>query len=933
MEKKYTCNDNPISCIFFYLLITLNFFSAKTATAQSISVKVGVVLDMDAFGRMTFTCISMALSDFYATNNKYRTKLILTSRDSKNDAVGAAAAGLDLLKNLEVQAIIGPVYSSQANFLISLGHKAKVPIITFSATSPSLSSLRSPYFIQATLKDSSQVGAIVAIIQAFGWREVVTIYENTEFGEGIIPFLTDALEKVNVRVPYRSVIQPSATDDQILAELYKLMAMQTRVFIVHMLNPLASRLFTKVEQLGMMSKDYAWIITDGITNDLNSMDPSVIASMLGVIGVKPYVPNTKELDDFITRYKKRVLQSNPKALGVDIYGLWAYDSAIALAMAAETAGLKNLTYQETNISTNSTDLESLGVSLSGPELIQALSNITFRGLAGDFRLVDGQLQAPPYEIVNMVGPGARGIGYWTKENGIINKLDFTSSSTNVYTTSKSNLGPTIWPGDESFPPKGWVVPTRGKKLKVGVPVKVGFTEFVRVTWNSDNTTKVEGYCIDVFNAVMAALPYGVPYEYIPFATPDHKMAGDYNALAQQVYLGNYDAVAGDVTILANRSQYVDFTLPYTESGVSMVVPIQDDKSKNTWLVFKPLTWELWFTTFIFCVVVGYFVWILESDINAEFGGSPLHQLGMIFWFAFSTMVFAHRERVVSNCARFLLIIWLLAVFVLTQSYSASLTSILTIQKVEPTVTDINALIRNKDYVGYSNTSFVFGFLKQHFDASRLRSFKSAEEMDELLSKGSANGGIAAAFHEIPYINLFLGKYCSKYMMVGPTYKAEGFGFVFPKDSPLVPDVSREILNVAEGQKMVEIETTWLGDKTKCPDLNSLLPPKSLGLSSFKGLFIMVGIAGALALIFRLCHIYRLRAHSAEPESKNWICPGDELTAQSQRDELHRLLKERYELGGQQGNLPENPNELPAIPAHLHEHELPMRFNNRDEQGN
>ncbi|KAL9177138.1 hypothetical protein ABFS82_01G039400 [Erythranthe guttata] len=925
MEKKNTCNDNPILCIFFYLLITLNIFSTKTATAQIIRVKVGVVLDMDAFGRMTFTCISMALSEFYVTNDKYRTKLSLTSRDSKNDVVGAAAAGLDLLKNVEVQAIIGPVYSSQANFLISLGLKAKVPIITFSATSPSLSSLRSPYFIQATLKDSSQVGAIVAIIQAFGWREVVTIYENTEFGEGIIPFLTDALEKVKVRVPYRSVIQTSATDDQILAELYKLMAMQTRVFIVHMLNPLASRLFTKVEQLGMMSKDYAWIITDSITNDLNSMNPSVIASMLGVIGVKPYVPNTKELDDFITRYKKRVLQSNRKALGVDIYGLWAYDSAIALAMAAETAGLKNLTYQETNTSTNSTDLEAIGVSISGPELIQALSNITFRGLAGDFRLVDGQLQAPPYEIVNMVGPGARGIGYWTKENGIINKLNFTSSSTNEYSTSKSNLGPTIWPGDESFPPKGWVVPTRGKKLKVGVPVKDGFTDFVRVTWNSDNSTTVEGYCIDVFDAVMAALPYGVPYEYIPFATTDHKMAGDYNALTQQVYLGNYDAVAGDVTILANRSQYVDFTLPYTESGVSMVVPIQHDKSKNTWLVFKPLTRELWFTTFFSCVAIGCLVWFLERDVNTEFSGSPLHEFGMIFWFAFSTMVFAHRERVISNCARFLLIIWLLAVFVLTQSYSASLTSILTIQKVEPAVTDINELIRNKEYVGYSNTSFVFGFLKKmEFDASRLRSFKSAEEMDELLSKGSANGGIAAAFHEIPYIKLFLGKYCSKYMMAGPTYKAEGFGFVFPIDSPLVPDVSREILNVAEGQKMVEIETTWLGDKTKCPDLNSLLPPKSLGLSSFRGLFIMVGIAGVLALIFRF--------FSKKPQF-----PGDELTAQSQRDELHRLLNRRYEVGGgQQGNVPENPNELPAIRAHLHEHELhelPMRFNNRDEQGN
>ncbi|KAL2525386.1 Glutamate receptor 2.2 [Abeliophyllum distichum] len=121
----------------------------------------------------------------------------------------------------------------QANLLIDLGDKAQVPIISFSATSPSLSSIRSPYFIRATQNDASQVNVITAIIQAFGWREVVPIYVDNDFGKGIIPFQTDALEKVNARVPYRSAIPSMATDDQIVAELYKLKRMQTRVFIVH----------------------------------------------------------------------------------------------------------------------------------------------------------------------------------------------------------------------------------------------------------------------------------------------------------------------------------------------------------------------------------------------------------------------------------------------------------------------------------------------------------------------------------------------------------------------------------------------------------------------------------------------------------------------------------------------------------------------------
>ncbi|GFP81639.1 glutamate receptor 2.8 [Phtheirospermum japonicum] len=809
------------------------------ASAQTIPVKVGVVLDMNEYAEMTLTCISMALSDFYDNHDHYRTRLVLTNRDSKGDVVGAAAAALDLLKNVEVQAIIGPMYSEQASFLIALGNKAQVPIITFSATSPSLSSLRSPYFIRATLNDSSQVDAVSAIIQAFGWREVVPIYVDNEFGEGIMPFLTDALENVNARVPYRSVISPLATDDQIEAELYKLMTMQTRVFVVHMLSSLASRLFTKAKQLRMMSREYAWIITDGITNELSSMDRPVIESMLGVIGVKPYVPKTQELDDFRTRYKRTIRSNSPKALipDFDIFGLWAYDSAIALAMAAEKATVTNPTYREANVSVNSTELEEFGKSESGPGLIQALSTITFKGLSGDFKLVDGQLQAPPYEIINMVGPGDRGIGYWTTENGI----------TNVYSTSKSNLGSIIWPEDPPTPPKGWVVPTNGKRLRVGVPVKEGFKEFMRVTWNADNTTNVEGYCIDVFDAVMQALPYGVPYDYIPFATPDHKMIGDYNINGQ-----NFDAVAGDVTIVGNRSRFIDFTLPFTESGISMVVPIQDDKRKNTWLFVKPLTWEMWLTSFCSFVFIGVLIWILEHRINEDFRGPFWYQVGMIFWFGFSTMVYAHKERVVSNLARVVLIIWFVVVLILTQSYTASLTSMLTVQKLQPKVKDAGDLIKSQEYVGYMKGSFVKGFLKgMKFDPSRLREYDSMQQLDEFLTKGSKNGGIGAYFHEIPYIKLFLGKYGSKYTTAGPTYKANGFGFVFPIGSPLVPDVSRAILNVTESQKMVEIEKKWLGDnKITCPE-SDIYPFKSLGLASFWGLFLIIGIVGVLAFIFYL----------------------------------------------------------------------------------
>ncbi|KAJ8758543.1 hypothetical protein K2173_000264 [Erythroxylum novogranatense] len=851
-------NNHFESFLMFIFFVSLSMKTAIAQNSTTIPVNVGVILNLDVgFDKMVLSCIKMSISDFYSVHgDRYKTRLVLAARNSRQDVVGAAAAGLDLIKNVEVEAILGPPTSMQANFVIDMGAKAQVPIISFTASSPSLSSLRSPFFFQATQNDATQVKAIRDIVKAFRWREVVPVYVDNEFGGGIIPFLTDALQAVDVRVPYRSAISSTATDDELGEELYKLMAMQTRVFIVHMSPSLGSRLFIKADEVGMMGPGCVWIITDGLADFWSSMNSSVVDSMQGALGVQPYVPKTKELTSFRNRFKRKFVHDNPNIVDADlnVYGLWAYDAITALAMAVEKAGTTNLGFQKPNVSSNSTDLENFGLSLSGLNLLQALSDTSFKGLSGNFSFVNGQLKPSPYEIINVNGDGARGIGFWTAENGLIRKLNTpTNNTTSTYSTSNSSLAPIMWPGETTYIPKGWEIPTNGKRLRIGVPVDSDFAEFVKVRKDpTTNSSIVEGYCIDVFEAAVKLLPYALPFDYFPFELPDGRSAGTYNDLVYQVYLGNYDAVVGDTTIRLNRSNYVDFTLPYTESGVSMVVPVKDINNKNAWIFLKPLTWDLWFACFCFFVFIGFVIWVLEHRINEEFRGPFFFQVGTSFWFSFSTMVFAPRERLVSNLARFVIVIWCFVVLILTQSYTASLTSLLTVQKLQPTVTDVKELIRTGAYVGYLQGSFVLGLLKNlGFDESKLLVYRTLEEWDALFTKGSGNGGIAAAFDEVPYINLFLAKYCSKYTTVEPTFKTDGFGFVFPKDSPLVSDVSRAILGVTEGETMKKIEEEWFGKEASCPDPGTSLSSKSLGIESFWGLFLITGGVSVLALIIYL----------------------------------------------------------------------------------
>ena len=136
------------------------------------------------------------------------------------------------------------------------------------------------------------------------------------------------------------------------------------------------------------------------------------------------------------------------------------------------------------------------------------------------------------------------------------------------------------------------------------------------------------------------------------------------------------------------------------------------------------------------------------------------------------------EKVVSNLARFVVIIWIFVVLILTQSYTASLTSLLTVQKLQPTFTDIKQLLLNRENVGYLDGSFVREILTDlGFSEHQLKKYNSPEDCNKLFSEKKADGGIAAAFDEFPYMKFLLTKYCSKYTMIEPTFKTAGFGFV------------------------------------------------------------------------------------------------------------------------------------------------------------
>ncbi|XP_040967828.1 glutamate receptor 2.9-like [Gossypium hirsutum] len=272
-----------------------------------------------------------------------------------------------------------------------------------------------------------------------------------------------------------------------------------------------------------------------------------------------------------------------------------------------------------------------------------------------------------------------------------------------------------------------------------------------------------GFSVEVFEAVVKRLPYQLPYVLVPFY-------GSYDDMVEQVYSKGLDAEVEDTEIMAYRYQYAEFSQPYLESGLIMVVTAKPDKSKERWVFLETFTRRMWLITIAMQTFIGFVIWLIEHAENPN-----LTRFGAVLWFSITVLFFAHREPLRSNLSRFVLAPWLFAILIISASFTASLTSMLTISHLQPSVSDIDTLLRTNASVGCNGNSFIVGYLINvlGFKPKNIRKIDSINDYPDAFR----NGDIQAAFFVVPHAKVFLAKYCKGFTMTGPTFKLGGFGFV------------------------------------------------------------------------------------------------------------------------------------------------------------
>ncbi|CAL9053287.1 unnamed protein product [Musa banksii] len=703
-----------------------------------------------------------------------------------------------------------------ADAIIGIGTWPEVATVLSLAATPTWSSTM-PFVVQMSYPATGEVRCLAAIIRSFNWRRVIVIYEKDIYGSssGVLALFSDALRDSGSQIDYHIAFPPLRTvsnaTDMIRRTLTGIPRQLSKVFVlIRSSLELTVELFEQANDMGMMAKDHVWIVNDDVTALLDStLTPSFISSyMQGVIGISTYFNTTTSSyhafsSDFRRRFKQEYELKGGHLFEPGRHAVGAYDAVHAIANAAAAIATKAETGSVTTL--------------------QGILSTNFTGLSGFIEFTrDGLLPEwrghSTFRVLNVVGKSYKDLGFWSEGHGFFENEADISRPGGVLDV----LRPVFWPGDTDKIPGGW------GKLKIGIPNATSFNQFVKVEYDKDGKLQPTGFCMDVFREILKHLNYDLIYEFEAFD-------GCYDDLVNKVFLQEVDAVVGDITILAKRAVNATFTEPFLSSGLSMLVPVKPNHTP--WMLTKPFTKEVWFLILATLVYTGGVVWYLERESNPEFHGTPWVQLGATLWLILSSIFFAH-DRVYSYYTKTVVIVWLVVVLILTTSFTANLSSILIIEKLEP--------VPPGSRVGCDGDSFVLKYLQQVllYNNSRIETIGEPEEY----VKAFKSGNITAAYLETPYLRVFLSQH-QDFSVIGETHRLGGLGFVFPKHSLLADDFSEVILQLAENGTLKELENKWFTfTLSNSPPLDDKRERDSLSLDCFWALFLFTGCTSTIVLL-------------------------------------------------------------------------------------
>lgn len=330
----------------------------------------------------------------------------------------------------------------------------------------------------------------------------------------------------------------------------------------------------------------------------------------------------------------------------------------------------------------------------------------------------------------------------------------------------------------------------------GQPLKVGITEVPPFVMKTDDG-RWEGISIDLWEAIAADMEQ--EFEWVPMS---------FNELLGAVENADIDIAVGALTMTAERETLFDFSHPFYQTGLSIAVPQVPEKSLLGSLKAF-ISWQFLSVVLALGIVllgVGFLLWLVEHRRNPEqFGGSAAEGIGSSFWWAAVTMttVGYGDKAPVSLAGRLIGLVWMFAGLIMVASFTAAITSSLTVSNLRSGIQGVDDLPGNV-VAAIANTAGEDFLEEEHIRHRIYPDLTSA-------MVSVADGETDAIVYDralMQYRNLQLGK--QKLTVLPGVFAKQLYALALPDGSELRAEVSQQVLRVTEAESWSDIQAAYLG---------------------------------------------------------------------------------------------------------------------------
>ncbi|OXB56265.1 hypothetical protein ASZ78_006448 [Callipepla squamata] len=405
---------------------------------------------------------------------------------------------------------------------------------------------------------------------------------------------------------------------------------------------------------------------------------------------------------------------------------------------------------------------------------------------------------------------------------------------------------------------------------------------------ADPYTKLccKGFCIDILKKLAKTVKFSYDLYLVTNGKHGKIVRGVWNGMIGEVYYKRADMAIGSLTINEERSEIVDFSVPFVETGISVMVARSNGTvSPSAFLEpYSPAVWVMMFVMCLTVVAVTVFVFEYFSPVgynqNLTSGkrpGGPSFTIGKSVWLLWA-LVFNNSvpiENPKGTTSKIMVLIWAFFAVIFLASYTANLAAFMIQEQYIDTVSGLSDRKFQKPQEQYP--PFRFGTVPNGSTERNIRSnypdmhthmvkYNQRSVEDALTSLKM--GKLDAFIYDAAVLNYMAGKDEGCKLVTigsGKVFATTGYGIALQKDSRWKRAIDLALLQFLGDGETQKLETVWLSGI--CQNEKNEVMSSKLDIDNMAGVFYMLLVAMGLSLlVFAWEHLVYWKLRHNVPKS-------------------------------------------------------------------